>query len=133
MGKPRTPTNVLDARGAFRKDPQRFEARKDEPQPIDGIGSAPDYFTPEQISAWDFIVAKAHAGTLSDADSVVVEQGAILLAEMRANPAGFPITGHARLQGVLASLGMTPADRSRVSVKKQLQTDPLAGLLKAKR
>jgi hypothetical protein len=61
----------------------------------------------------------AHRGTLSRNDRLIVEHGAQLLAELRrenwkVNPALM-----IRWEGVLAKLGMTPADRSRVSVRKQ--------------
>jgi phage terminase small subunit len=128
MGRPRLPTNVLDARGAFKKDPQRAVARADEPKPAEGdeIGEPPDWFGPEQFMCWQEIVTLAHGGTLSSADRLIVEHGAQLLAMLRAEQWRVHPTIMIRWETVLAKLGMTPSDRSKVAARKAApNADPL--------
>ena len=42
MSRPRTPTNILELRGALKKDPQRRKLRANEPKPETAIGLPPD-------------------------------------------------------------------------------------------
>jgi len=44
MARPRTPTAVLEARGAFIKNPQRARERENEPASPAGLGSPPAAF-----------------------------------------------------------------------------------------
>ena len=126
MAKPRTPTNVLELRGAFKKDPKRGAARVDEPEATDDIGDPPEWFSPEADACWREIVALAHAGTLSQADRLVVEHGSQLLAKLRGEDWEVHPTLLVRWEAFLGKLGMTPADRSKVSAKKAPpNADPL--------
>jgi hypothetical protein len=133
MGRPRTPTNVLDARGAFRKNPARGKARENEPVADDGAGYPPAHFTAEQVSAWSELTENAHAGTLSSADRFAVEMASVLLASFRADPAEFSAAKYQRLQSLLATFGMTPADRSKVAAKAKPKENAFATLFGAKK
>lgn len=131
MARPRTPTNVLEMRGAYKKDPQR--RRNYEPEAVEGIGPAPDYFTPEQADAWNVIISQCHAGVLCQADGIAVEIAAVLLANFRADPLEMPAAKLARLDSLLARFGMTPSDRSKVAgAKKEEPANPFAKLIKKK-
>lgn len=126
MGRPRTPSNVLALRGAHKKHPERARERANEPEASGDIGPAPESLSPEAKACWDEIVRVAHAGTLSSGDRLVVEYGAQLLATLRAAKWDVPSALLARWEGFLSKLGMTPADRSRVSVgKPKEEADPL--------
>lgn len=129
MARPRLPTNVLDARGSFRKHPERAAEREAEPQPgvDDEIGDPPDWFGPEQFMCWQEIVTLAHERTLSSADRLIVEHGAQLLAMLRAEQWQVHPTIMIRWETVLAKLGMTPSDRSKVAARKAApNADPLS-------
>ncbi|WP_374349179.1 hypothetical protein [Chitinimonas sp.] len=131
MARPRTPTNVLDARGAFKKDPQRGRARAGEPEPNGPIGEPPERLNDSQRDAWAEIVGTAHDGVLCRADRLSVEMAACLLAEFWADPVAFPSGRLARLEGLLGKFGMTPSDRSKVGVPGGKQkTNAFAALLK---
>jgi hypothetical protein len=131
MARPRTPTNVLEMRGAYKKNPQR--KREDEPEVATGLGPAPDYFSPEQADAWNVITSQCHAGVLCHADGIAVEIAAVLLANFRANPVDMPAAKLARLDSLLARFGMTPSDRSKVAgAKKEEPANPFAKLIKKK-
>jgi hypothetical protein len=130
MARPRKPTNILELKGAFKKDPQRFAARENEPVPVSGLGDAPGYMTFEQKECFQEIRSKAHPGTMSDADSVAVEIAACLLAEFRADPQEFTAAKLGRLQAFLGQFGMTPADRSKVAAPKPKKENPFEGLMR---
>lgn len=114
MGRPRTPTNVLDMRGAFKKNPQRLRERENEPTVVDPLEDPPKTFTGDQLQAWNDIVRTAPKGVLTAADSVAVESAARLLALERIGKASD--SQGRRLDALLGKFGMTPSDRSKVSV-----------------
>ena len=45
MARPRTPTNLLSLRGAFKKDPQRLKARENEPKPAKAEAKPPSWLS----------------------------------------------------------------------------------------
>lgn len=127
MPKPRTPSAVLEARGAFDKDPARrrddFEAAAFDPAP-------PDYFSEPQRTVWNEIVAALPASVLQATDRMAVELAARQVAFFRVTPdADVTAAQLAQIRTALAVLGMTPADRSRVSVKKQAPSNPFADMV----
>lgn len=127
MPKPRTPSAVLEARGAFDKDPARrredFDAGAFDPAP-------PDYFTEAQRVVWNEIVSALPATVLQATDRIAVEVAARQVAYFRSLP-DLDVTAAqlAQIRTALAVLGMTPADRSRVQAKKQTPANPFAGML----
>lgn len=126
MPKPRTPTNVLALRGAFKKHPERKGERADEPAADGDIGDPPKTLSPAAAACWREIVGLAHAGTLSRGDRLIVEHGAQLLAQLRADDWKVHPTLLIRWEGFLGRLGMTPSDRSKVQVRKPAPSaDPL--------
>lgn len=127
MAKPRTPSAVLEARGAFDKDPARrrddFEAGAFDPEP-------PKYFSVKQKAVWAEIVTVLPATVLQATDRMAVEVAARLIAHFRALPdADVTASQVAQIRTALAVLGMTPADRSRVSTKKQAPSNPFADMM----
>ena len=127
MAKPRTPTRVLEARGASRKNPQR---RREEPEVDSPLGSPPSDFTPAQAAAWFEIAEIAPPGVLTGADRIAVEIGASLLAMFGADRDGFPPSKLLRLDVMLSKLGLSPADRSKIGlpIKKRSERNPFADL-----
>lgn len=126
-GRPRTPTAVLDARGAFKKDPQR--RRDGEPVVREPLGAMPDNFDEGQARAWTEITETAPLGVLTEADRLAVEFAATLLAEFRQDRYGFPATKHGTLLKLLGQFGMTPSERSRLSIPKAKEREnPFAAL-----
>lgn len=127
MPKPRTPSAVLEARGAFDKDPARrrddFEAGAFDPTP-------PTYFKVHQKAVWSEIVAALPASVLQATDRMAVELAARLIAHFRKLPDTEVTSAQvAQIRTALAVLGMTPADRSRVSAKKQDPINPFADMV----
>ena len=110
MPRPRLPTELLELRGAFRKDPQRRRAVG--PKSPIGIGEPPEHLSEGEKAVWRELVANAPAGVLTGADRAVMELLVRLMARFRADwltGAEFGI-----LKGCLTELGWTPAARSKV-------------------
>lgn len=126
MGRNRTPSNILELRGAFDKNPQR---RREEPKVEKSLGPPPDHFDEARRAAWAEIESLAPADVLTKADRIAVEMLADLLVRYRASmtPAGEKFTSADRrdLMALLARFGMTAADRSRVAApaEKEEQGD----------
>jgi hypothetical protein len=127
MARPRTPTNLLDARGAFKNHPGRKKDRENEPVVLEPIGDPPAAFTDDQRRAWLDLTTTCPAGVLTKADALAVEIAAGLLARHRM----MPLTGSdlTQLGNYLGRFGMTPSDRSKVSVNgKQKPGNPFQNI-----
>lgn len=116
MGRPRTPTNVLDARGAFKKNPQR---RRQDAEAAGELSGAPAHLTGGALQAWEEITRSAPRDVLTESDRLALELAAQLLAQFRADPVEFPAAKLVRLEALLGKFGMTPADRAKVGGKKE--------------
>jgi len=116
MARPRKPTNVLEASGAFRKDPQR---RRQDAETVGPLTKAPAHLGGGVLHAWNEISRFAPRDVLSDSDRIALEVAATLLAQFREDPAEFPATKLVRLEALLGKFGMTPADRAKVGGKKE--------------
>lgn len=116
MARPRTATEILKARGAFKKDPQR--ARVD-PEPTSGLRKTPPvHLTADQKKAWRRIVKAAPAGVLMNSDEIMLELAACLLAEFQADPGGMQTARLLRLESQLGKFGLSPSDRAKIGVEK---------------
>lgn len=126
MARPRTPTNVLELKGAFKKNPQR--ARQDA-ESVGPLSSAPPHLAGAELDAWNEIAQYAPPGVLTDSDRIALEVAANLLAQFRNDPVEFPSTKLVRLEALLGKFGMTPADRAKVGGKKEApKGNPFANL-----
>lgn len=126
MPRPRKPTAVLEAKGAFKKDPQR--RRDGEPVVDTPLGNPPAHMTELETACWFEIAELAPRGVLTSADRVTVEALAHLLAEFRTKKADFSASAHARMYAYLGQLGMMPAERSKLSIEKPKDVNPFAEL-----
>lgn len=115
MPRPRTPTNVLALKGAFDKDPQR--RREAEPVPTGGIGQCPDHIS-RLAPIWDEIVSDAPPGVLGNCDRISLETLTRFVHEMRTDWENMATTRISQMRLLFAQFGMTPSDRSKVSVPK---------------
>jgi len=126
MARPRTPTNILEIRGAYDKHPERKKEREFEPIVRTPIGACPEHLSPEIAAAWIEIVRLAPAGVLTSADALAVELAASLFALHRAGKIDSKDRG--QLIVLLGKFGMTPSDRSKVQAPKQKPDNPFAGI-----
>jgi hypothetical protein len=112
MGRIPVPTEILDARGSFLKHPER--RRPNEPQEARPLGNAPMCLTPEQKKLWREIARNLPPGVGKISDRYAFEILVRLLAKERADSINNNERG--QLIKLLGSFGMTPADRSKVSI-----------------
>jgi len=135
MARPRTPTNILALKGAYKKDPQRLKERENEPENTKPIGE-PKHLTGLEIEFYNEIIDSTIDGVLGAADRIAVEQAAILLVSCRnlrtvekvITEAGedkvvnIPVPASPaeknQLFKYLGQFGMLPADRSKISIAK---------------
>jgi hypothetical protein len=113
MSRPRKPTNLIALQGGFRKHPERARARANEPQPQGELGEPPACLGKAQQAVWYELSAQVPAGVLTNADRMLVEISVRLISKMRSGRATAGETS--LLQSCLSRMGLTPADRSRVS------------------
>lgn len=115
MGRPRTPSNVLDARGAFKKHPER--RREDLP----GVGEFNSSMPPPNLDqslvpAWREIVSQINPICLTASDYISIETMARLLTMFRAMPDKSIAT---ELRHWFAQYGMTAVGRTKISAPKK--------------
>jgi phage terminase small subunit len=117
MARPKTATNILELKGAFKTHPER--KRKNEPagSPIVSA-TAPAHLSDGQSAAWAEIVAVVPAGVLTGSDSIHLEIVACLLAEFRAEHGLLDTARITRLTSEMGKLGLNPSARAGLSVEK---------------
>jgi hypothetical protein len=77
------------------------------------VGDAPASWPQEAKEIWTEFVSQIPEGVAGNSDRVIVEVAVRLLIKMRSKN-GFTAAVASQLRCALASLGMTPSDRSRV-------------------
>ena len=113
------PTALLEAKGAYKKDPQR--RKKGEPSPRMGIGKAPYMPSCDFTAVWDEIVDNVCPGVLGNSDRIHLEMTVNLLCEYRQNPSEMSSAKFTNLMRGLGSIGMNPIDRSRIVAEQDEQ------------
>jgi hypothetical protein len=123
MPAPRVPTSILEARGAFKKNPQRAKDREDEPVVEDPIGDYPASFLGDMSERvklrdiWDELIADAADGVLNRSHRLHLEATCRLMHKVRQ---GYAKTGDfANLNKFLTQMGMNPAAQSTVRGAKR--------------
>jgi hypothetical protein len=137
MPKPQTPLAIAEATGALEHNRKRYENRKSAPQPAGELGEPPNHFSDLERDLWSEIAGMTAPGVLTSADRLLVELTTELLRRFRGwqratgeyvEPLKPVELGH--LRACLGSMGLTPADRGRVSPSDAPKPeDPLAILL----
>lgn len=124
MPRPRKPTNILILNGADKKNPKRLKEREGEPVNVNPIGDVPEELNEAEKRCWETITSSAIPGVLGQADRIAVMIASKLMARFVSGDAkGFEITQLIRL---LSQFGMTPADRSRISIPTVKPRNPFA-------
>ena len=112
MARPRTPTAVLELRGAFKNHPSRLKARKNEPLVLTGLPDPPERLPKSVKSMW--LEMKSRGYWLTSADRFLVEIAAALMAHYRIgelNSGDVPL-----LIGLLGNIGFSPNERGRMNL-----------------
>lgn len=117
---------MLDARGAFKKNPQR---RRQDADTAGQLTGAPAHLTGAALQAWEEITRCAPRDVLTESDRLALEVAAQLLAQFRKDPVEFPAAKLVRLEALIGKFGMTPADRAKVGGKvEKPKGNPFEGL-----
>lgn len=126
-GGVRMPTSMLALTGTLAHNKGRYANRADEPDGSQPFPTdPPDHLTDHQKQCWRELVDLAHPGTLCRSDAILMEHGAMILAELRARRWVVGPQLLLRLEVFLSKMGMTPADRSRIRAPKRKNgPDPL--------
>ena len=115
MARPKTATAILELRGAFKKHPER--KRPKEPKPSAPLNKrAPQHLKAHQQKTWRQLMKIVPPGVLMNADCLIVEIAACLLAEYRKDPDAMPTARITRLTTELGKLGLSPPDRAKLMV-----------------
>lgn len=121
MGAPRAPTALKQMRGTDKKNPARMN--DNEPVATKGIGpsirngSGSNLSSAEQ-AIWDEIVSISYAGVLGEADRIALEMMCRLVHEMRTDFSEMTAAKITQLSQLLGRFGMTPSDRTKITVPK---------------
>ena len=125
MGRPRKPTALLEAAGAFKKNPSR--RRTSEPIPREGIGPAPEGRSPAFTAAWDELVDNCCPRVLANSDRLFLEVCAELIVEFREDPRAITAARLRLLTSCLNALGMSPSARASITaIPEPEEVDPVA-------
>src|ERR1700719_2191433 len=110
MGRNKTPTAILDAKGSFIAKPDR--KRPNEPKSDHPIGSPPKYLSKDCKKIWKEIAKRLLPGVALESDRDAFELMVRLTADLRA---GLMVMAADRtcLVSLWSRFAMTPADRSR--------------------
>ena len=122
MPRARTPLAKAEVSGALKKNPQR---RKGKAAPKgNGLGLPPGWFTAVQKRMW--AAFKKELPWLAESDRAVMEIACVLRAALY-NGEEVGVSKLNLLRLLLAQLGATPADRSKISAPAKEDDDPTEG------
>src|SRR4051812_661944 len=112
------PPKALQNEDSLKHDPQRARARENEPAPIGPLGDPPARLSGLQVEAWREVVSVVPDGVLFNADRLLVEKTARLMAR---EWQGEDLTAaeHNLMLRCFSLMGMTPADRARLNVPRK--------------
>ena len=125
MARHTTPTAIKEARGSFKKHPERRPSGEFEPEL--GIGPAPPSLGVE-AEIWDEVVQLLPSGVLGNTDRIALEIMCKLIFRMRHDFDSMTAAQITRLETLLARFGMTPADRTKIVVPKSKPKNPFEGM-----
>ena len=130
-GRPRTPTNVLEMRGAFIHNPNRRDERAGEPKDDRPLGDPPEYFNVDQIRAWNELADRGRSW-LGYPDGMLLELAALQLAALRMLAALVPTSvlkaGGTDLANTLTKLGFPPSERSKIDTRGKKAESKFSGI-----
>lgn len=116
MPRPRTPDAKAKVIGSSKKNPARFEDRK-EPQGLAPLGEPPDWMNADQLKAWNQF--KRELFWLNDSHRALLEIACTVRARLLAPKEGEEPVGVQALnllRQCLGQMGATPADASKVTI-----------------
>ena len=111
MARPRKHVSTIGEK-SLKKNAARYQNRLNAPTSGIPLGPAPEHLSVNQKALWNELVSRVPTTVLEASDAFVIELTVRLTEKMRAGELKSSQIGQYR--GCLASLGASPADRSRV-------------------
>lgn len=121
MARHAQPLALAELKGSVRDNPKRYG--KVVPENPNGIGEPPEHMGLYAQAIWHELVASALPGVLTGSERFMLEIACNLLSEYRENPIEFKVGKYPHLVGILARLGLSPADRQKLGVGKEEKDD----------
>ncbi len=118
----RKPTNVLELNGSAKHDPKRMLERGDEPQNEKDIGKPPSYLSKDEKRWYNTLVKESITGVLGAQDRFVVAECAKF--GLQTESPGCSVDKHKHFLTLLRQLGMTPAEKSKISIPEKPKKNP---------
>ena len=112
MPRPRTPTAVLELRGAFKNHPSRGRDRENEPIITTALPAPPRYLGSATAAMW--LEMKSRGYWLTSADRFLVEIAATLMARYRIDK--LKSGDVSLLIGLLGKIGFSPNERGKLNL-----------------
>jgi hypothetical protein len=112
MGRPRSPTALLQLRGAFKHDPSRLKARQYEPIVTTPLPEPPPNLPKPVKAAWQEM--KLRGWWLTSADRFLVEIAATLMTRYRLSK--IQSGDVSQLIGLLGKIGFSPKERGSMNL-----------------
>jgi hypothetical protein len=118
MARPRTPTALLEVKGAFLPGANPSRARESEPVSTRPLGNPPKHLSKERKKLWKEIAKRLAPGVAMESDRDAFELMVRLTDRMRTDDILMRSADRTALISLWSRFAMTPADRSKVSVEK---------------
>jgi hypothetical protein len=112
LARPRTPTAVLELRGAFKNHPSRLKDRKNEPIILTGLPEPPQRLPKPVRSMW--LEMRSSAFWLTSADQFLLEIAAVMMARYRVDE--LRSADISMLIGLLNKIGFSPTERRKLNL-----------------
>jgi phage terminase small subunit len=119
LARPRTPTAVLELRGAFKNHPSRLRDRKLEPLVTTPLPEPPKYLTKGARAAWREM--ESWGFWLTSADQFLVAIAATYMAAYRGDK--LKSADISLLIGLLNKIGFSPAERRKLNLPTRTDAD----------
>jgi hypothetical protein len=116
MGRPTLPKSIHILKGSDKANPARMKARENEPENTKPLGKPPSELNNIEKKYFNQIASESIAGVLGEADRIAVSLAAKLMA-LTHSPEGATAAQTAQLIKLLSQFGMTPSDRSKLSIE----------------
>ena len=110
----RKPTAVLHLTGAYEQNPKRKPLRDYEPEGAEFPKNPPKTFSKDEKAMWEELVESVPPGVLQYQDKYVMEKLAVAFTLFRKHKMHVKPVVLNTIRHALGTLGMTPADRSRI-------------------
>lgn len=122
MARPRKPSAILDALGAFEHDPNR--KRQGEPS-ADGAAAKPKYLKGMAAKIWDEFAPKlAKMGTIKNVDGPGLATWCCLEAEFQKDPSRMTASRITQKRAYEERFGMSAGARAKMSIDSGKTADP---------